>query len=177
MKSYHICLTRKVSCKYIIICGLVSFSELMDDCSLCLIIKKWYWINLTIFCWCLTCYSCFSSLHIPYYFSFTVLFWLAWIELVDVRKEPFHSREYFHLSLRRRRCFKSDEKSKFFCCFLKGNYLCFVLYESDGFTSNYIVHFLISFLINHVINDCIIKDVMKCLISTIMYKKKANLNL
>ncbi len=38
-----------------------------------------------------------------YFFCFTILFRLAWIELVDVRKEHFHSCEDFYLSLNRKR--------------------------------------------------------------------------
>jgi len=148
-----------VSCTYIIICGLISFSQLMDNDSLCLIlnfffqfciINKWYWIDLTIFCWRLTCYSCSSSLHIPYFFSFTILFQLAWIELVDVRKEHFYSPKCFHLSLRRKRYVLKEMRNRnsfvvFFIKIIK----YFVLYESDGFTcsrSNYIVPFLTFFL-------------------------------
>lgn len=42
------------------------------------------------------------------------------------------------------------------------------------FSSNNIVLFLTSALINHVINDSMMKDVMKCLMNTIIYKRKQN---
>jgi len=93
------------------------------------IINKWYWIDLTIFCWCLPCYSCSSSLHIPYFFSFTILFRLVWIELVDVRKEHFHSCEVFYLSLHRKRYVLKEMRNRnAFVVFLNKIIKYFVLY-------------------------------------------------
>ncbi len=129
MKSYHICLTRKGSCTYIIICGLISFSQFMDIYSLCLILNfffqfcitnKWCWIDLTIFCWYLPCYSCSSSLHIPYFFSVTILFRLAWIRTCRCKKRTFSfMRGFLSVFTSEKICFKRDEKSKCFCCFFK----------------------------------------------------------
>jgi hypothetical protein len=127
MKSYHICLTRRVSCTYIMICGLISFSQFMDNYSLCLILNFFFSIlhyQQMILNRFNNSLLMSSVLFLFFFFTHTILFLFYYSISIGMnrtcrcKKRTFSfMRGFSSVFTAEKICFKRDEKSKFFCCF------------------------------------------------------------